>query len=160
MAGNSPDMRESAMAELTIRRAASTDADETAAVLTASLKSMTFFPKLHTDQEDWEFVRGFVQHAETWIAERNGRIIGLACLDGGKLVHLYVDPAFHGQRTGTALLNRIKLQRPNGFEFWVFQANAAARRFYERHGCTPVEFTDGSGNEEKLPDVRYQWRGL
>jgi putative acetyltransferase len=39
----------------------------------------------------------------------------------------------------------------------VFQANERARRFYEKRGCVPVEFTDGSGNEEKTPDVRYRW---
>jgi len=33
-----------------------------------------------------------------------------------------------------------------------------ARRFYEAHGATAVEFTDGEGNEEKTPDVRYEWK--
>jgi hypothetical protein len=40
---------------------------------------------------------------------------------------------------------------------WTFQANAPARRFYERHGFGAVEFGDGSGNEEGEPDVRYVW---
>jgi hypothetical protein len=31
-------------------------------------------------------------------------------------------------------------------------------RFYQRHGFVPVERTDGAGNEEREPDVRYQWR--
>jgi hypothetical protein len=29
--------------------------------------------------------------------------------------------------------------------------------FYERHGFMAIEFTDGSGNEEKEPDVLYRW---
>ena len=41
--------------------------------------------------------------------------------------------------------------------FWVFQQNARARRFYERHGCRAIEFTDGAFNEEKTPDVLYEW---
>jgi GNAT superfamily N-acetyltransferase len=40
---------------------------------------------------------------------------------------------------------------------WTFQANAGARRFYERNGFAPVEFTDGAANEEHEPDVRYEW---
>jgi hypothetical protein len=33
-----------------------------------------------------------------------------------------------------------------------------ARRFYERHGFVAVEHTDGAGNEEREPDVRFLWR--
>jgi hypothetical protein len=42
-------------------------------------------------------------------------------------------------------------------ELWCFQANARARRFYEARGFRPIRFTDGDGNEEKTPDVRYRW---
>jgi GNAT superfamily N-acetyltransferase len=51
-----------------------------------------------------------------------------------------------------------KEQRPAGLELWTFQVNESARRFYERHGFTEVEHTDGAGNEEREPDVRYAWR--
>jgi GNAT superfamily N-acetyltransferase len=143
---------------ISIRRATPTDAFETATVFSASLKSMAFFPKLHTDLEDRAFVRGFIESAETWIAISDGRVVGLACLEGDWLSHLYVDPFWHDRGAGTALLERVKAQRPNGFQFWAFQINSGARRFYERHGCVAAEFTDGSRNEEKLPDVRYVWR--
>ena len=42
-------------------------------------------------------------------------------------------------------------------QLWTFQQNARARRFYEERGFRAVEFTDGEGNEEKTPDVRYEW---
>ena len=38
------------------------------------------------------------------------------------------------------------------------QQNERARRFYEARGFRAVEFTDGEANEEKTPDVRYEWR--
>ncbi|MDP9464580.1 MAG: GNAT family N-acetyltransferase, partial [Actinomycetota bacterium] len=44
---------------------------------------------------------------------------------------------------------------PEGLQLWTFESNDRARRFYERHGFTAVEFTDGAGNEERWPDVRY-----
>jgi GNAT superfamily N-acetyltransferase len=143
---------------ISIRRATPTDAFETAAVFSAALKSMTFFPKLHSDLEDRDFVRGFIESSETWIAISDGRVIGLACLEGDWLAHLYVDPFWHDRGVGTLLLERVKEARPDGFQLWAFQANSGARRFYERHGCIAAEFTDGSRNEEKLPDVRYVWR--
>jgi len=144
--------------DLSFRRATSTDAGAVATVFTAALKSMAFFPKLHSEEEDRAFVRAFIEDGETWIALHDGCVIGLACIEGDRLAHLYVDPAHHNCGTGTALLERVKRERPLGFDLWTFKANAGARRFYERHGCIAVEFTDGSRNEEKLPDVRYAWR--
>ena len=41
---------------------------------------------------------------------------------------------------------------------WTFEGNHRARRFYEQRGFVAVEFTDGSRNEERTPDVRYQWK--
>ncbi|MGE3511045.1 MAG: histone acetyltransferase, partial [Vicinamibacterales bacterium] len=31
------------------------------------------------------------------------------------------------------------------------------RVFYERHGFVAVAFGDGSGNEERCPDILYEW---
>jgi hypothetical protein len=49
------------------------------------------------------------------------------------------------------------VQRPGGFRLWTFRRNEDARRFYERLGFCVVELTDGSGNEEREPDVLYAW---
>ena len=94
---------------------------------------------------------------EVWVAEVEGRVVGYAALSERKLEHLYVHPGFQGRGAGTALLERAKRERPEGFRFWVFQKNERARRFYERHGCRLVELTDGAGNEEREPDALYEW---
>jgi hypothetical protein len=44
------------------------------------------------------------------------------------------------------------------FETWVAVGDGPAQRFYERHRFIAVERTDGSGNEEREPDIRYVWR--
>jgi hypothetical protein len=31
-----------------------------------------------------------------------------------------------------------------------------ARRFYERYGFVPIEWSDGSRNEERCPDILYE----
>ena len=53
----------------------------------------------------------------------------------------------------------VQDRQPDGFSLWTFQQNLRARRFYERHGFVAVEETDGLGNEERAPDVRYLWTG-
>jgi GNAT superfamily N-acetyltransferase len=132
---------------LILRRATTADAAETAAV-----------PQLHTAEEHRTFVADFIARSETWIAVVDARIAGLAAIEGDWLMQLYIHPDFQAAGIGSALLARVKQERPRGFQLWTFQANAGARRFYERQGCKPVEFTDGSGNEEKTPDVRYEWK--
>ena len=37
------------------------------------------------------------------------------------------------------------------------QQNTAARMFYERHGFRVVSLSDGSNNEERCPDVLYEF---
>lgn len=140
-----------------VRRATLADADGAATVFTASFASMRFVPKLHSAQEDREFVRRLVAEKEVWLATRDGGILGLACHHDGWLEQLYVHPLHHDRGIGTALLERVMREHPGGFRLWTFQANAGARRFYERHGCRLVELTDGRGNEEKTPDALYRW---
>ncbi len=52
---------------------------------------------------------------------------------------------------------KAKQLRPAGLQLWTFASNVRAQRFYERHGFVVVERTDGSGNEEKAPGLRYRW---
>jgi len=44
---------------------------------------------------------------------------------------------------------------PAGCRLWAFQRNQRARVFYEHRGFVAAEFTDGAGNEEREPDMRY-----
>ena len=147
------------MGVLRIRRAGLVDAEEAAAVFSASFRSMDFVPKLHTEDEDRAFVRGLIANKETWLALVDGRIAGLACIDGDWLSHLYVHPEQQGHSVGHALFETVRLERPKGFQLWTFQANKRARHFYESRGCEAVEFTDGRRNEERTPDVRYAYTG-
>jgi hypothetical protein len=39
----------------------------------------------------------------------------------------------------------------------VFQGNTDARAFYERHGFTVLDTSDGRKNMENLPDMTMRW---
>jgi GNAT superfamily N-acetyltransferase len=141
-----------------IRLAGTNDIDTIADVFLASFAGLTFLPKLHTEEETRGWIREemFPRH-EIWVAEEDGEVVGYAALTGDLLGHLYVRPDAQNRGVGTALLGLVKAERPDGFDLWTFQRNEGARRFYERNGLGAVELTDGAGNEENEPDVRYVW---
>jgi ribosomal protein S18 acetylase RimI-like enzyme len=74
----------------------------------------------------------------------------------GWIDQLYVRPGFTRQGLGSLLLTQAlaSLERP--VRLYTFQENTAARAFYERYGFRAIEFTDGSSNEERCPDVLYE----
>ena len=135
-----------------IRRATEQDVDAIVAIFEPSFATLDFLPQLHTHDENVEFFRRCVLEGEAYMLGD-----GFSILSGAMLSHLYVHPRSFGTGVGHALFEHATSVRPDGFEFWVFQQNERARRFYEAHGATAVEFTDGSGNEERTPDVRYVW---
>lgn len=140
-----------------LRRAGTDDADAIGELFRRSFGALTFLPTLHTPEEDRSYFALVVDDQEVWVAEEDNRLLGFAALGEDMLNHLYVEPAEQGRGVGTTLFGRARERRPNGFRLWTFQRNMAARRFYERLGCRAVTFTDGSGNEEKEPDVLYEW---
>jgi ribosomal protein S18 acetylase RimI-like enzyme len=143
-----------------IRRARPEDNDAVAETFVAAFATLLrFLPDLHSDDDRRRFITDVVpRDHEIWVAEEDGRVIGLAAIGESTLGHLYVHPDFQGRGVGTALLEQAKVLRPGGFTLWTFPANEQACRFYERHGLRAIEYGDGSGNEEGMPDVRYEWR--
>jgi GNAT superfamily N-acetyltransferase len=140
-----------------VRRATNNDVEQIVGVFERSFATLDFLPQLHTHEENLVFLAGVVERQDVWLAELDGRIAGFLALDGDDGTFFYVDPELHGTGIGTALFEHAQHERPHGFGFWAFQQNEKARRFYEKRGCVAVEFTDGSNNEERTPDVRYKW---
>lgn len=115
-------------------------------------------PTIHTDDEVHEWFEEIVlQTSEVWVAESTNRTVGLMVLDKEWIDQLYVDPASTRMGIGTALLEHAKRERPSELKLWTFQSNVEARRFYENHGFVAVATTSGD-NEEREPDVCYEWR--
>ncbi|MER5602696.1 GNAT family N-acetyltransferase [Streptomyces sp. NPDC002265] len=143
-----------------LRRAAGSDAGPAAEVwlrsFAAALPSVVR-PRSDDDVRDY-FRDVVVPLRETWVAETAGAVVGVMVLDGELLSQLYLAPDWRGRGLGDRFVVLAKERSPQGLTLWTFQVNEPAHRFYERHGFVAVERTDGSGNEEREPDVRYVWR--
>ncbi|MER6028955.1 GNAT family N-acetyltransferase [Streptomyces sp. NPDC001851] len=147
--------------QVVLRRAVAEDGRAAAEVYLRSFDAaLPTVVRGRTDDEVREHIRDVVVPLrETWVAEADGAgIVGLMVLDGELLSQLYLDPGWRGHGIGDRFVALAKERCPGGLSLWTFQVNKPAHRFYERHGFTAVEFTDGSGNEEREPDVRYVWR--
>ncbi len=115
----------------------------------------------HTDDEVRDWIRErLIPSAGCWVAVEGPAIVAFAALTPGWLDQLYVAPDRLGEGIGRRLLDLAKERSDGQLDLWTFQVNTRARRFYERNGFTAVEFTDGAGNEEQEPDIRYEWRRM
>ena len=142
-----------------LRRAVAEDAHAIAIVhRTAMRVSLSFLPDLHTAAQDLAYFGDrFLPANEVWVAEAEGRVVGYVGFDPDWIHHLYILPDFQGQGAGPRLLAKAMADGRQR-RLWTFQQNARARKFYEDRGFAAVEFTDGAGNEERTPDVCYEWR--
>ncbi|CAN7288328.1 N-acetyltransferase family protein [Neorhizobium sp. LjRoot104] len=112
---------------------------------------------LHTPEEDRDYWSGHLfPTCRIFGAEREGVLLGIIAFRKDWIDQLYIMPNAQGERIGTRLIDIAKAAYPQLF-LWTFQRNTVARRFYETRGFIAIEETDGSGNEEKEPDVLYRW---
>ncbi|MEU9383424.1 GNAT family N-acetyltransferase [Streptomyces sp. NPDC048279] len=149
----------SAADEAVVRRALGGDAAGVADVWLRSFSAaLPTVVRPRSDDEVRAYFRDVVvPERETWLAEADGRVVGVMVLDEGVLSQLYLDPRWRGRGLGDRFVALAKERSPRGLTLWTFEVNKPAHRFYERHGFVAVEHTDGRGNEEGEPDVRYVW---
>lgn len=144
---------------IAIRRAGPADAPAIADVYLSSFRAALPTIRLaHSDDEVRGWIRDWViPQTEAWVAVDRGGVVAMMSLQPGWVNHLYVAPGRLGEGIGRRLLDLAKERAEGPLELWTFQANERARRFYERNGFVAVEMTDGAGNEEREPDIRYRW---
>jgi putative acetyltransferase len=112
---------------------------------------------LHTPEEDTSYFREHVfRDCAVWGVFAGDVLAGMIAFRPGWVDQLYVLPEYQGKGIGHTLLELAQASSDE-LQLWTFQRNDAARRFYEKHGFAAVEFTDGAGNEEREPDMRYRW---
>jgi ribosomal protein S18 acetylase RimI-like enzyme len=146
--------------KISVRLADAADAAEIATIhMTSRAATMPYLgPQKRTHEQVTRWAESvLLKECRTWIAVRGTEILGYAALEGDMLEHLYLRPTVRRQGIGTLLLGEVQRHSPDGVSLHVFQQNTDARAFYERHGFTVINSTDGSGNMEKLPDMTLRW---
>ena len=112
---------------------------------------------LHSADEYHIFYRDeVILKDELWGVFDGSRLQGFIALLPGWIDHLYVDPAIHRAGIGSSLVH-LAQEKQSELRLYTFQSNVKARKFYEKHGFVIEELNDGERNEEKMPDITYQW---
>lgn len=141
---------------MTLRPARSTDAGKIGAILSEFIDTTEWMPRIHTRAEDVSFCATMIDRGWVTVAVRD-QVVGFMAQDDQEVSCLYVANSAQGQGVGKALLDHAKAQ-VDRLELWTFQTNEGARRFYAREGFAELRETDGSRNDEQLPDVFLEWR--
>lgn len=139
-----------------LRAATPLDAGRVGAILSAWIDETPWMPRVHTRAQDIAHASMMVDRGWVTVSEDN-EITGFLARDSDDIHALYIAPEARGQGTGSQLLTQAMQQEPK-LTLWTFQANTGAQSFYERHGFVATRRTDGSGNDEGLPDIRYDWQ--
>jgi ribosomal protein S18 acetylase RimI-like enzyme len=131
------------------------DAEAVAALARAArFDAVPGMPDLHSPAEDVAFYRSEIATKQglVWVDDAEA-VAGFVIWSGDLVSHLYVDPSAQRRGIGTRLLERAvsDMQVPQ-VRLWTFQRNERAVAFYAGRGFRVLEATDGSGNEERLPD--------
>ena len=140
-----------------VEPARDSDADAIADILSDWIDETDWMPRIHTRAEDRGFGHFLLDKTSVTVARRGGQVLGFLARQGEVVHALYIVGAARRQGVGQALLDAVK-QRADRLELWTFQANEPAQAFYRAQGFAEAERTDGSGNDEKLPDLRMVWQ--
>jgi GNAT superfamily N-acetyltransferase len=138
------------------------DALAIAELFTASRRdALPYLPELHDDADTRHyFAEIVIKRCAVWVAVEERRVIGFMAwnAESAHLDHLYLSPGHYRRGLGTRLLDKAKELSAGKILLYAFQRNTRARAFYEHHGFRATWFGDGAENEEREPDVLYEWR--
>nr|WP_254899045.1 GNAT family N-acetyltransferase [Thalassococcus arenae] len=140
-----------------MRAAHPTDAGAVGAILSEFIDDTDWMPRIHTRAEDLAHAGTLIDRGWVTVAEVDGAVAAFLARDRATIHALYVTAVRQNRGLGKALLDAAKSEAP-ALQLWTFQSNNGAIRFYRREGFAEVERTDGRGNDEGLPDIRFHWR--
>ena len=115
-----------------------------------------WMPFVHTAREMHGFGPWLCDVADVTVLRAGSDFAGFFAFQDEKLQAFFVTADRRGQGVGAQAMARMKSQKSH-IALWTFQQNTGAQRFYERHGFVETDRTDGARNDEKIPDIKYEW---
>lgn len=90
----------------------------------------------------------YIPNADTWVAAVDSKVVGFMALMGHEIGAIFLDPQFHGQGIGKALMDQAQ-KLYGDLEVEVFKDNHLGRRFYSAYGFQLLEqkFHEPSGQQ-------------
>jgi GNAT superfamily N-acetyltransferase len=140
-----------------LRAARSTDAGKVGDILSDFIDTTAWMARIHTRAQDIHHAGVMIAQGWVHVAEVDGRVIAILAREAADVHALYVAKDMRGHRHGRALLQAAQ-EATDHLWLWTFQLNDGAQRFYSAHGFKEAERTNGAGNDEGLPDIRFEWR--
>jgi len=140
-----------------LRPARADDAPTLAAILSDWTEGAGWLPRVHSRQDHAGFLARLVAEMEVTVAVRSGEVVGFLARRADCIHGLYLAGHARGQGIGRRLVAAAQGAMPV-LTLWAHERNAPARGFYAAQGFVEVERGDGSGNDERLPEVRMEWR--
>lgn len=129
--------------------------------LASRADALPYLNRVHSDEAVRAWIKDtLLRRGVTWLAKEQDTVVGFLSLLDNDIDQLYILPGYYRRGIGSKLLRRAMEESPERLHLYTFQKNTRARAFYEKHGFRAIRFADGSQNEEKEPDILYEWRGV
>jgi len=122
----------------------------------ASELAHPFLPKEFLDQEADNVRNMYLVYAETWVTEINGSVVGFIALVDDEIGGLFLDPKYHGQGLGKAMVDKAVAEKGRHLKVEVFMENIIGRGFYETYGFTEVEEFLHEGSDQSTVRMTYE----
>ncbi len=128
-----------------IKTATISDAKEMHRIHTSAVR--TTCKKFYTEKQIGAWLEGRspegynegINKGDMFIAEEKGKIVGFGHAIPGKIVAVFVDPAFHGKGVGKLLLDHGLQIALKGHQNIKAESTINAEGFYEKHGFVKVK---------------------
>lgn len=154
---------QNARMKVTFRHATPADALNGANIYLTSRKTcLPFAPLAHSAAEVRQWLAEvLIPSGGVTVAALAHELVGIMALSHDGQIdwidQLYLHPSVVSRGIGSQFLERAKQELGPVIRLYTLQANTGSRRFYERHGFQPIAFSDGHNNEERCPDVLYEF---
>lgn len=99
----------------------------------ASAVAHPFLSDDFLDQEEKNIREIYVKHAQTWVVDIVGEVVGFMSLIDNEIGGLFLRPEFHGRGLGQAMVD-LAFEEKGPLKLEVFEKNQIGRRFYDRYG--------------------------